>query len=280
MIIEARTILSAAWLLFAISTAAKAEDYVFTAPPRDVGGGNESAVYGPVAAYLSAATGKKIVYEHSDNWLSYQDNMRKGKFDLVFDGPHFLSWRVAKLQHEPLAKLPGKLVFVVVAKKDNDKVTSVKDLSGRTVCGMAPPNLATLTLYSQFDNAARQPLVIAAKSFKDAFQMMNSGKCVAAAMGKGFFKNLDKGDTKIVWESPGVPNQAFSAGPRFTEEDRNKMLAALTAPEARTKMEKFFAIFSKEKDLVVAKRDEFEGIAGLLKDAYGFELAAAAVKAK
>ena len=280
MNINAKSILGAAGLLFTLSTTANAEDYVFTAPPRDVGGGNESAVYGPIAAYLSAATGKKIVYEHSDNWLSYQDNMRKGKFDLVFDGPHFLSWRVAKLQHEPLAKLPGKLAFVVVAKKDNDKISSVKDLSGRTVCGLAPPNLATLTLYSQFDNAARQPLVLAARSFKEAFEMMNSGKCTAAAMGKGFFKNLDKGESKVVWESPGVPNQAFSAGPRFTEQDRSKMIAALTAPEAAAKMEKFFSIFSKDKALVAAKRDEFDGIANLLKDAYGFELAAAPATAK
>lgn len=277
--ITVKTVIGALVALI-FSTAASAQDYIFTAPPRDVGGGSEKAVYGPVAEYLSAVTGKKIVYEHSDNWLSYQDNMRKGKFDLVFDGPHFLSWRLVKLDHEPLAKLPGKLVFVVVAKKDNDKVASVKDLSGRTVCGMAPPNLATLTLYSQFDNAARQPLVIAAKSFKEAFGMMNAGKCIAAAMGKGFFKNLDKGESKVVWESPGVPNQAFSAGPRFSAQDREKMVAALTSAEARAKMANFFDIFSKDKDLVGAKREEFDGIAALLKDAYGFEVAALPTKAR
>ena len=271
-----KSILTAACLL-AFSATAVAQDYVFTAPPRDVGGGNESAVYGPVAAYLSAATGKKIVYEHSDNWLSYQDNMRKGKYDLVFDGPHFLSWRMAKLQHEPLAKLPGKLVFVVVAKKDNDKAQTMKDLSGRTVCGMAPPNLATLTLYSQFTNAAREPMIIPAKSFKEAYANMVADKCVAAVMGKGFYKNLEKGEAKIVWESTGVPNQAFSASPRFSEQDRAKMVAALTSPEARVKLAQFFAIFSKEKNLEVAKRDEFVGVSALLKDVYGFDTAAADV---
>ena len=263
--------------LLAFSAVATAQDYVFTAPPRDVGSGDENAVYGPVAAYLSAATGKKIVYEHSDNWLSYQDNMRKGKYDLMFDGPHFLSWRMAKLQHEPLAKLPGKLIFVVVAKKDNDKVQTLKDLSGRTVCGMSPPNLATLTLHSQFTNAAREPMIIPAKSFKEAYANMAAGKCVAAAMGKGFYKNLEKGEAKIVWESAGVPNQAFSASPRFSEQDRAKMIAALTSPEARVKLAKFFEIFSKEKDLEVAKRDEFVGVSALLKDVYGFDTAASDV---
>lgn len=269
---KVRTILGAWLALSFCSATAMAEEYIFTAPPRDVGSGDESAVYGPVAAYLSAVTGKKIVYVHSDNWLTYQDHMRKGKYDLVFDGPHFLSWRIQKLQHEPLAKLSGKLVFVILAKKDNDKVATIKDLSGRTVCGMAPPNLATLTLYSQFSNAARQPMIIPAKSFKEAYERLNQNKCYGAAMGKGFYKNLDKGEAKVLWESPGVPNQAFSAGPRFNEQDRAKMTAALTAPEARTKMAKFFEIFSKEKDLEVAKREEFNGVAVLLKDVYGFEL--------
>lgn len=272
-----KTIITAAACVLAFSATAMAQDFVFTAPPRDVGGGDENAVYGPIAAYLSAATGKKIVYEHSDNWLTYQDNMRKGKYDLVFDGPHFLSWRMLKLQHEPVAKLPGKLIFVVVAKKENDKAQALKDLSGRTVCGMAPPNLATLTLYSQFNNAARQPMIIPAKSFKEAYGMMTSGKCVAAAMGKGFYKNLEKGEAKILWESTGVPNQAFSAGPRFSEQDRAKITAALTSPEARIKLAKFFEIFSKEKDLEVAKRDEFVGISALLKDVYGFDAAQAEV---
>lgn len=224
---------------------AAAASYVFTAPPRDAGGG-ESELYKPVAEYLSAAIGKRIEYQHSDNWLTYQDKMRKGEYDLIYDGPHFLSWRIMKLQHEPLVRLPGKLEFVIIARKDNDKVNSLKDLNGRTVCGMAPPNLATLTMYAQFDNAARQPLVIPAKSFKEAYEMVMAGKCVGATMGAGFFKKLDKGDAKVLFQSPGMPNQAFSASSRFTEAEKAKMAEALLAPEARVKLARFFEAFSKQ----------------------------------
>lgn len=268
-----RTHLVVFLLLFA-STAAAQDEYVFTAPPRDVSGSDESAIYKPVADYLSAVTGKKIVYQDPNNWLSYQDKMRKGVYDLVFDGPHFISWRVAKIQHEPLAKLQGKLVFVVIAKKDNDKIASIKDMAGRQVCGLAPPNLATLTMYSLFDNPSRQPLVRQAKSFKEAYDDMMAGKCVAATMGKGFYTKFDKDQavTKVLYTSPGVPNQGFSAGPRFSSQDKAKMADALVAPGARAKMAKFFENFSKEKDLVKVNRSEYEGVAVLLKDAYGFDL--------
>jgi ABC-type phosphate/phosphonate transport system substrate-binding protein len=248
---------------------------VFTAPPRE-SGENESDVYQPVADYLSEAIGKEIVYQHSDNWLTYQGRMRAGAYDLVFDGPHFLSWRMAKLGHEPLAKLPGKLAFVVVVRKENERIRSVKDLAGRTVCGMAPPNLATLTLMGQFDNPARQPLVVEAQSFKQVYENVVSGKCVGGAMRDNAFAKLDtdKGKLKVIYASEGVPNQAFSAGPRFTPADKAKLITALVAPEAKTRLAQFFERYNKGKDLLLANRGEYAGVAVLLKDTFGFDLGA------
>ena len=112
------------WLLPLAFIAARAiadEEYIFSAPPRETGE-SESEVYQPIADYLSKATGKKIVYQGSNNWLTYQDKMRKGTYDLVFDGPHFVSWRMNRLQHVPLVKLAGDLAFVVVVRKDNNRI--------------------------------------------------------------------------------------------------------------------------------------------------------------
>ncbi|MEK7734742.1 MAG: PhnD/SsuA/transferrin family substrate-binding protein [Pseudomonadota bacterium] len=60
-------------------------------------GAPETDAYQPIADYLSSKLGRKVVYRHVDNWLSYQSEMRKGKFDIVIDGPHFVSWRMAAL---------------------------------------------------------------------------------------------------------------------------------------------------------------------------------------
>jgi len=257
--------------LFALP--ATAADLVFTAPPRD-SGGDESDVYKPVADYMSAVTGKRVVYQWADNWLTYQDKMRKGEYDLVFDGPHFLSWRMAKLQHEPLAKLPGKLIFSTIVRKENEKINSMRDLAGRPVCGLAPPNLATLTLNAQFDNPARQPLILEAKSFKEAYDGVVNGKCLAASIPLGALKKLDeqKQAVKIIYTSDGVPNQGFSAGARFTADEKAKMAAALLSPDAKVKMSKFFDTWNKGKELAPANRPEYENVVVLLKDTYGFDV--------
>lgn len=271
---SARNILLVCSLLsvaFFPSNAVAEEEYIFSAPPRETGE-NETEVYQPIADYLSRATGKKIVYRHSDNWLSYQDGMRKGTYDLVFDGPHFVSWRMAHLKHVPLAKLPGNLAFVVAVRKDSNRINSIKDLAGRSVCGMAPPNLATLTLSSQFDNPARQPLITEVRSFELAYQGVVNGKCMAAVMRDQMFDKLnkDKDAVKVIFRSPGMPNQAFSAGPRFSTEERNKITEYLLSPEARKQLPQFFSRYSKDKDLIPARDTEFRELLVLLKDSWGF----------
>lgn len=247
------------------------DEYIFSAPPRETGE-NETEVYQPIADYLSRVIGKKIVYKHSDNWLSYQDGMRKGTYDIVFDGPHFVSWRMARLKHVPVAKLPGNLAFVVAVRKDNNRINEIKDLAGRSVCGMAPPNLATLTLYGQFNNPSRQPLITEVQSFELAYQGVVSGKCAAVVMRDKLLDKLnkDKDSVRVIFRSPGVPNQAFSAGPRFSTEDRNKIVGALLSPDARKQLPQFFGRYSKDKDLIPAEDAEFRDLLILLKDSWGF----------
>ena len=270
--------------LFAVifsRAALAADEYIFTAPPRGTPAA-EAKTYEPIAHYLSQATGKKIVYEHPDNWLSYQNEMQKGKYDLVFDGPHFISWRMVKTQHQPLVKLPGKLAFVLATNAKDDKVTDIKQLAGRTVCGLAPPNLATLTMQAQFDNPARQPLVVEVPSFGAGYKQMLAGKkCAAAVMRDKLFNKLN-GETKaarVIWASKGVANQGFSAGPRFTADDKRKMQEALVAPAAQQAIATFLDRFSKgNKQLQVATIQDYDGLAVLLKDVWGFDTQALATR--
>lgn len=246
---------------------------VLVGPPVDRGT-PETDVYQPIADFLSAKTGRKIIYRHVDNWLSYQSEMQKGKFDIVIDGPHFVSWRMAALQHEPLVKFPGKLTSVTVVRKDNQETSSAKDLAGHPVCGMAPPNFATLSLMVQFDSPARQPRVVNVQSFKVAYENMLSGKCRAAVMRDAAFKKLDenKGMGRVVYQSEGLPNLALTVSPRFTAAEKTKITEALLSPEAKVALKVFLERYNAGKDLVRAKPEEYRGHAVLLKDTWGFEL--------
>ncbi len=264
----------AVWLLLTALLldvrSAQAEEFVFSAPPRGTEQ-EEIEVYKPIADALSEATGKKIVYRFPGDWLSYQSLMQKGELDIVFDGPHFIAWRMQVLGHEPLAKLPGKLGFVVVTRRDSDKYQDLKDLAGRTICALAPPNLATLTMQAQFDNPARIPYLVEVKSFKEAYEeAMKGRRCVAAVLRDKEFEKFDKGQAKVLWRSRGVANQGFSVGPRLGAEDREKIAKVLLSADAKTRFTAFFDLFNKGKDLERATRADYEGLHVLLKDVYGY----------
>ena len=74
--------------------------------------------YQPLAEYLSRVTGKNVVVKPAKNFQEYSINMRNGEYDMLFDGPHFISYRLLKKNHILLAKLPGELRFAIVARKD------------------------------------------------------------------------------------------------------------------------------------------------------------------
>ena len=251
--------------------AAAGETFIFSAPPRG-NAAQEREVYEPIAEYLSQVTGKNIVYKHPDNWLNYQNQMQQGRYDLVFDGPHFIGWRIDKVGHQPLTKLPGELSFVVMAR---DEKTDINNLAGRTVCGLAPPNLATLTMYNQFPNPLRQPQVKEVKGFALAFKGVKDQKCDAAIMRDKMYNKLANSSDfkgKVIWSSQGISNQGFSAGPRFSKKEKQAMMDALMSANAQKPLAKFFERFSKKnKKMLRASAGEYAGLGSLLRDVWGFE---------
>ncbi len=258
-----------------ILATAQAETFLLTAPPREKPADGK-AMYGPIADYLSAKTGHTFTYRHPDNWLSYMKGMRMGEYDLAFDGPHFVSWRVAALQHTPLVRLPGKLVFVVISRKDNTKISKLQDLAGKSICGHAPPNLATLTMQDQFQNPARQPRVQVVRGFKNVYKAMVEGKCEAAVIPAKVYNKLNKKDekqqTRILFRSAGLPHQAISAAPSIPEEVQQQIQAALLSEEGIAATKKLRKRFAGGKEMISTDRVEYEGYGFLLNDFWGFEL--------
>ncbi len=266
-----RKLLSYLSVFFVFNATANAAQLIFTSPPRE-SQAKGIEVYQPIADYLSKATGQKIVYQYPENWLVYQRDMRKGVYDIVFDGPAFIGWRVDNQQHVPLVKLPGKLSFVVVAKKDNNKIQSLKELAGRTICAFPPPNLATLTVLYEFDNPSRQPLILEVQAFTGAYQGVASGKCVAGILQTKLYEKLaaEKGPMKVLFTSKPISNQGFTAGPRVSTDVKEKITQALLSEDGKSAMQKLLDEF-KVKALEPAAKDEYTGAGKYLRDVWGFE---------
>ncbi len=246
-------------------------DLIFTSAPRDAKE-KEELVYKPLTDFLAKVAGLKVTFRHGDNFLVYQSEMRKGSYDIIFDRPHFVGRRMDKLGHVPLVKFPGNLVFVLAVKKDRTSINSLNDMTGRTICAFPSPNLATLTVLDNFDNPARQPIIMASTSFPASYKSMMAGKCVGAILQKKLFENLDKEKQsgKILFTSKPVPNQAFSAGPKVTPEMRARMVTALLSPEGLAATQKMRDAFKIQK-LEAASVEEYQGLGRLIRHEWGFE---------
>lgn len=247
-------------------------ELILSAAPREEGAEAE-AIYAPVAEYLSTVLGKKVVFKHAGNWGVYQGLMQKGAYDIVFDGPHFNSWRVDRVQHNVLVKVPGDHVFVVLVRKDNDKIRELKQLAGRSICAHAPPNLGTLTALNEFDNPARQPIIINTDGWKEIYQGLLANKCVAAVVPLKALEKFEK-DTghqaKIVFRGATLPDNAVSAGPRLSAQDQEKITRALLSPEGEKATAKLREKYASNKPFSAANNKEFAGLGTYLKNEWGY----------
>lgn len=244
-------------------------DFVLTAPPRESEEqGNK--IYGPIAERLSQVTGKKVVYQHPKNWTEYTANMRADKYDIVFDGPHFASWRIKHFNHVPMAKLTGTLGFVIVAKDSDSNVNHLRDLIGKSLCGIASPNLGTMVAFSIFDNPVIQPEIKVIKGGpKEVLKAFMNNECHYAVLLDRFYNNLPaekKQNIKVIAKSKQMPNQTFTTSVRLTKIDVDKMTSFLTAEEGAKAGDNLLNIYSKKtRKFVKGDAKEYDGLETLLE---------------
>jgi len=226
------------FFLLAVARASSAE-LVMTAPPRENPEAGEK-IYAPLAEHLSSLLGEKVVYKHPQNWLQYQRDLRHDAYDIVFDGPHFVSWRLAHLKHEVLVKLPGTLEFVIVVNRDDQEISEMKHLVGKKVCGIPPPNLATLTVIEQFQNPVRQPIIWGVPGgFPNVFDTFKKGGCRAAVFRTTYYEkkltDADRATMRVLYHSKALPNQAISVSTRVASKYKEKIIRSLTLEETGKK---------------------------------------------
>ena len=243
-------------------------DLTFTAPPRESALKGEK-MYAPIAKHLSELLGETVTYEHPGGWFEYSANMRDNKYDIIFDGPHFAAWRIKNLDHQPVAKLPGTLDFYILVKADDEKINDLRDLVSHKVCGLASPNLGTVTVYSLYDNPVVQPEVHEVKGgFKGVFKAFRDNKCRAAVVRDNIYKKLkdsDKEEIKVIYKSRSLPNQTVTVSKNIDAKTRELIAYGLTTPQGFKSADGLFGRFSKKaKYFIPPKQKEYRGLDNLL----------------
>ena len=258
---------------------ALAEGLILTGPPRETPEAGLK-MYGPIADHLTKALGVPVTYVHPGNWLKYQREMRGDKYDIIFDGPHFISWRIEHLGHEALVKLPGKLQFMLVSKVGRQEYKHPDELIGKRICGISSPNLSTLSILDYYRNPVRQPVIKGIKGgMPKVYKTLMDDKagCNAAVLRTAFFnKKLKKeqreGLKTIILGKP-MPNQGISVSKRVAKNYKEIIKKELTiggGVSTTQGIRKRFA--GKAKSFIPAVPGEYDGYNMLLEGViFGWE---------
>lgn len=261
------------FVLSSIYSSAFAKDLILSAPPREKAEAGMK-LYGPVAAHLTKLLGVKVSYKHPGNWLKYQREMRNDKYDIVFDGPHFIAWREEHLGHEALIKLPGKLQFMLVTDKDSEAINEPNDLIGKNICGISPPNLSTLSVLDYYRNPVRQPVIKGVKGgmgkVYQSIAVKDKKKCDAAVLRTAFHKKKlkpeQKASIKTLFKSKVMPNQGVSVSRRVSLELKLRMKESLTTGEGVESTKGIMKRFAgKAKSFIPVNEKEYAGYNDLLE---------------
>jgi len=271
----------AMWLvllgLLLISPPLFAQDLILTAPPREKPDAGAKQ-YGPLANYLSKLFGRRVKYVFPGNWLTYQRDLRNDKYDIIFDGPHFISWRMQHLHNQVVVQLPGQLQFFLLVKKDDAKLNNIHDLVAKQFCGVPPPNLATLSILAAFPNPVQQPVIKGIRGAgKAVFGALMKGDCEAAVLRTAYYKKFltdeQRAKVKIIYTSKAYPNQGITVSTRVTQREMELLKQALTVGDgvkASTPILKRFG--GKAKHFIPAVPQAFVGINNLLEGViFGWE---------
>lgn len=253
------------------AAAMVAGEIIFSAPPREAPwAGREQ--YDPIAKYLTQVLGRKVTYKHPGNWTIFRIQMLKGNYDLIFDDGHLNSYRAEKLDHTILARTSTNSRYAVIVKKGKKQYRQLSNLTGRTICSQAPPDLATVMVTNKFKNPSRQPLIVTTEGWSNIYEKVKAGTCEAGILPLAALDRLEKIQqaTKVVFLTRALPNLAFSAGPRLSQRQQIKISHALVAKEALIPTARLRDALLVGNGFVPASNKEYAGLSRYLDDQIGY----------
>jgi hypothetical protein len=153
------------------------------------------------------------------------------------------------VNHIPVARLPGTLKFVILARADDRQINSLHDLIGKPICGLASPNLGTVSMFSLYNNPVIQPEIKVIKGgMRNVVQAFFRGECRAAIVRDKVYDRLpaEKRDlVKIIDKSEEMPNQTITVSTRVSLYNRDKIQKYLTSGEGAKTAEKLLSAYSR-----------------------------------
>jgi len=255
-------------VLFSNSVSA---EFVFSAPPREsLEKGNR--VYKPISDFLTKVTGERFSYYHPETWTEYSEKMHAESFDLVFDGPHFVDWRVNNIGHNVILKLPKIARWTLITRKDDSSISSINDMVGKKACAPGSPNFGMLNLMSHFPDPDKQPVHVKVKGWNNVFNSVKNGKCDVGILPNTNHDIFDKNRkfTKAIHKHLPYPNQGITYGPRIGNTLAERIKQALLSDDGQKALLNLRKRYTAGKKIITAENEEYDGVRIVLKRASNF----------
>lgn len=262
----------ASLLLAASATNAHAtkDEIIFSTAPTHTPQETQN-IYAPLIDLLTKSTGKKFIIKPAENFVEYTNNMRKGAYDMLFDGPHFVGWRMDRQGHVPLARFPGNNRIVVVVRQEST-IKTLDDLVAQKVCAFASPNMLTMAFLQYYPNPARQPMLVREQGFKELEDCLRSGKGEAAVLRDMVWEKKMKQDglRALTADYRSFPERTFSISKEVDDAIRQQIVEVLISEEGSKAGAEVLKRFNKDK-FIKSDTKAYQGLGELLSPVWGFQ---------
>lgn len=262
--LKALAVLSLLAISSGINASSSQKEYIMGVfphwPPREL-----EKVYSPMAADISKAIGKPVIFRTSSTYRKFMENLDKQVFDIAFVQP-FDYIRIAdKYGYKPLATRHEKLSAIIVTKQDSP-LTNIKDLKNKTIS--LPPTVAAVShlitdhIYNNHLTPGKNIKLSYHRSHVSCMQQVligTSDACGTAAPALRFFEHKMKVTLKIISRSKAIPHTLFTIHPRVPKKEKQKIQARILQWAktdagkkllARGRMKPLRAIQDSEYDIV------------------------------
>jgi hypothetical protein len=194
--------------------------------------------------------------------------MREDRYDIVFDAPHFSSWRMKNIEHEPVVRLPGTLDYVIVTDRQEKYINRLRDLVSAQICSLVSPNLSTMTVYHLFENPVNMPQIKEIDgSYHDVYLALKKHQCKAAVLRESDYETLaaaEKQRIKIIAKSQAMPERTITVSRRLRAK-KQVITLMLTSVEGARAGENIFREYGKQpQEFVPVRPEEYKDLDSLL----------------
>lgn len=191
--------------------------------------------YEALATQLTQAIGEPVRYVPPANVQGYAQEIRKGSYDILIDGPHLGAWRISRGFHKPIAQADMALTFLVITPATDKSIQSLEQLVGKPVCVPPPPQLSTLMYLNQYPNPLQLPVIRMTEGYQPQVDKLLNGECKAAVISAAFYEHTLNKNAKdklnVIFNTKPLPGYVMTASDKLTPEKRELLVKRLTGAD-------------------------------------------------